>query len=233
MNVLLVDYKAKNASELFTQSLHETGFAVINNHSIEHSLIEKVYSDWRIFFSDKRRFDYPFDSLTQAGYRPVELSEKAKGYDTRDLKEFFSYFPWSKYPDFIGPETKQLAKEMTDLASTLLQWIEDNTPEEIKNRFSMPLSEMIKDSPRTLFRINHYPPLTGNEEEGAVRASQHEDTDLLTCLPAATGQGLQVKDKLGRWYDAPGDINSITVNVGDMLQICTEGFYPFYDPQSL
>lgn len=226
MNVLLVDYRAKNAPELFTQSLRETGFAVINHHPIDQSLITQVYNDWKVFFSDKRKFDYHFDEQTQAGYYPIDVSEKAKGYDVKDIKEFFSYYPWARYPDFMGPATKQLAKEMMNLAITLLGWIEDNTPNDIKNQFSMPLSDMIIDSPKTLFRIIHYPPLTGKEEPGALRAAEHEDINLITCLPAATGQGLQVKDTSGHWHDVPGDLNSIAVNIGDMLQMCSKGYFP-------
>ena len=226
MQVLSVDFNAENAHELFTKSLRETGFAVIRNHPIQHQLIEEVYKDWKSFFSDSRKFDYLFDEETQDGYFPRDISEKAKGYDVKDIKEFFSVFPWGKYPDFISPSTKQLANELTDLACTLLQWIEDNTPPEIKAQLSQPLTSMIKDSPRTLLRVIHYPPLAGNEEEGAVRAAAHEDINLITLLPTATGQGLEVQGSDGEWRPIPCDFNSISVNIGDMLQMCTNGYYP-------
>lgn len=226
MDVLSVDFRAPSASELFTHSLRETGFAVIKNHDIDHELIEKVYEDWRTFFASGKKFDYRFEEETHDGYFPMDISEKAKGYDIKDIKEYFHVYPWGQYPDFIGPATKQLAKELTYLAATLLQWIEDNTPEHIKNQFSMPLSEMIKDCPKTLYRIIHYPPLTGDEEEGAVRSAEHEDINLITLLPAATASGLQVKDSFGQWHDVPCDYNSIAVNIADMLQMCTDGYYP-------
>lgn len=226
MDVLSVDFKANDAQDRFAQSLRETGFAVINNHPIDQALIQKVYDDWREFFADKRKFDYRFIESTHDGYFPLDVSETAQGYDIKDIKEYFHVYPWGRYPEFIGPATKQLAQEMTNLASTFLQWIENNTPEEIKNRFSMPLSEMIKDSPKTLFRILHYPPLTGHEEEGAVRAAEHQDVNLITLLPAATASGLQVKDSFGRWHDVPCDFDSILVNIADMLQLVTDGYYP-------
>ncbi len=226
MDVLSVDFKANDAQDLFTRSLRETGFAVINNHPIDQSLIQKVYSDWREFFADDRKFDYHFEESTHDGYFPLDVSETAQGYNIKDIKEYFHVYPWGQYPDFIGPATKQLSMEMTHLAAIFLQWIEDNTPEEIKNRFSMPLSEMIKDSPKTLFRILHYPPLTGNEGEGAVRAAEHQDVNLITLLPAATASGLQVKDSFGRWHDVSCDYDSLLVNIADMLQLVTDGYYP-------
>jgi isopenicillin N synthase-like dioxygenase len=228
MKVQSIDFRSPDAPELFTRSLRETGFAVVNNHPIDHSLILKVYDDWRIFFNDDRKLDYLFSQDTQQGYYPRNVSETAKGYDVKDIKEFFNVYPSGedRYPDFIDDASKQLAKELAALASTLLQWIELNTPADIQNRLSMPLNQMIKDSPRTLFRIIHYPPLTGNEEPGAVRSAEHEDIDLITCLPAATEQGLEVKDSSGQWQEVPCDVNSIVVNVGDMLQMCSEGYYP-------
>lgn len=114
---------------------------------------------------------------------------------------------------------------MGSLASELLGWIEDNTPEEIRRGFSMPLREMVRDSQETLLRPIHYPPLTGGEEDGAIRAAAHEDINLITLLPAASAPGLQVLGSNGEWYEVPCDLGSIVVNNGDMLQMCTDGLY--------
>ncbi len=91
---------------------------------------------------------------------------------------------------------------MSLLAAQLLSWIDEQTPEPIRQRYSMPLSEMIVNSKRTLLRILHYPPLIDIEQQaGAVRAAAHEDINLITLLPAATAPGLQVKDSQGQWHD--------------------------------
>ncbi len=227
MVVQSVNYHDPNAPKLLAQSLKETGFAVINNHPIAPSLIQKAYNDWEIFFHDERRSDYLYNPETLEGYVPLNVAEIAVGYDVKDIKEFYCAYPCGRgqFPGFIDDTSKQLARELAELGSTILMWIENHTPDEIKSRFSMPLSEMIKDSPRTQFRINHFPPLRGHEEEGAVRAAEHIDSDLLTCLPAATSQGLQVKDNQGKWIDIISDVNSIVVNTGAMLQMCTRDYY--------
>ena len=49
----------------------------------------------------------------------------------------------------------------------------------------------------TLLRFIHYPPLTGDEDPEAVRAAAHEDINLITILPAATADGLQVQTMEG------------------------------------
>ena len=48
MNILTIDYNDAEIGKKFTQSLHESGFAVIKNHPIDDKLINKVYNDWDI-----------------------------------------------------------------------------------------------------------------------------------------------------------------------------------------
>ena len=114
------------------------------------------------------------------------------------------------------------------MGSTLLGWIEEpiRPAEEIRSQLAMPLSQMIEDSPETLLRPIHYPPLTGGEEQGAIRAAAHEDINLITLLPAATAPGLQVKDLAGNWHEVSCDPGTIVVNSGDMLKIATSRYYP-------
>jgi hypothetical protein len=40
MQVQVVDYRAPDAAEKFTRSLHETGFGVLTNHPIRQALVE-------------------------------------------------------------------------------------------------------------------------------------------------------------------------------------------------
>ena len=90
----------------------------------------------------------------------------------------------------------------------------------------MPLSQMLDGSTRTLLRILHYPPLTGTEQTGAVRAAAHEDINLIMVLPGSPEPGLQVRDLDGNWHDVAADPGTMAVNAGDMLQLATKGYYP-------
>ena len=220
-----VDFRSNDAPKTVTESLKQTGFAVISNHPIEASLIDEVYGEWERFFASSAKIDYLFDKEKQDGYFPF-LSEHAKDYTAKDLKEFYHVYPWGRYPKEISDRTRQLNDQLTELASQLLQWVEEHTPEKVKEKFDVPLSDMIKDSSRNLLRIIHYPPLTGAEEPGAVRAAGHEDINLLTLLPAGTQPGLQVKDTVGNWLEVPCDPGMIIVNTGDMLEMCSGGYYP-------
>jgi isopenicillin N synthase-like dioxygenase len=130
-----------------------------------------------------------------------------------------------KLPASLSQKSWELFTAIESLASTLLGWVEDNTPLEVKKNFSMPLRDMIKDSSKNLFRILHYPPIKGEVEEGAIRAAAHEDINLITLLPSATAPGLQVLDNFGKWHDVECDPGSIVVNSGDMLKMASGGYY--------
>jgi isopenicillin N synthase-like dioxygenase len=225
MYVLTVDYRQPQASEMFTRSLIDTGFAVLTNHPIDFELVSTVYREWETFFASADKYNYLFNKDTQDGYFPFEVSEKAKGHEIKDLKEFFHFYAWGRYPATLSERTRELYQQMSDLAAILLQWVESYTPEKIRAQLSMPLSAMIKNSPQTTLRILHYPPLRGDEQAGAVRAAAHEDINLLTLLPAATTSGLQVQDLQGNWHDVACNPDTIIVNAGDMLQMCTQGYY--------
>jgi len=70
---------------------------------------------------------------------------------------------------------------------------------------------------------NHVP--LPRPRAGAVRAAAHEDINLLTVLPTANERGLQLLTRTGAWIDVPADPGALVVNVGDMLQECSHGYY--------
>ena len=208
-------YTELAAPQVFNRSLRETGFAVLQAHPIPKELIAGVYQEWQAFFAGSAKFDYRFDPQRQSGYFPYR-TEQAKGYHTPDLKEFFHLYPKTALPRGMSDRTWELYHALHCLAQELLGWLE------MRADF---LREAIANSQETLLRILHYPPLPDQVEPGAVRAAAHEDINLITLLPAATGSGLEVLDNAGVWHRLPCEVGEIVVNVGDMLQLATDGYY--------
>ncbi len=222
----IVDFTATDAAQQFVDSLKEIGFAVISNHPIDNDLVDEVYADWDHYFNSQDKRDFLFDEKTHDGLIPLEKSEAAKGYDLADIKEFYHYYPKGRCPSFLKQKTQSLYDELDAMALELLTWIQNKTPKEVCDKFTMPLPDMVRGCEKTLFRMIHYPPLKGDEPAGAVRAAAHEDINFITLLPAATAKGLQVKDTNGEWLDVPCNKGWIIVNVADMLQECTGHYYP-------
>lgn len=228
MQVQVIDYQSKSAAQDFAKALKEIGFGVIANHPLNNDLINQTYATWEAFFAlpEAEKEKYAFDSKTHSGFISKKMSETAKGYDVKDIKEFFHYYPHTACPDAQKALTQQTFDMLSGFASELLGWLEQHMPNEAREKLTMPLPDMIKDSDRTLFRLLHYPPLTGDEPANAIRAAAHEDIDLLTVLPAATAKGLQVQDADGNWLDVPCNPGWLIINIGDMLQEATGHFYP-------
>lgn len=226
MHLPVVDFTSPTAPQEFSKSLHETGFGVLKNHPLNQELVESIYAEWLGFFKSEAKAKYPHDPAKHDGYFSPSVSETAKNFTKKDLKEFFHIYPWGRYPAEVSDAAQRYYAQGASLAATLLNWVEENSPAEVKARYSMPLPAMIEGSDHTLLRVLHYPPLRGDEEPGAVRAAAHGDINLLTILPAATEPGLQVLGKDNAWHDVPCDFGLLIVNIGDMLAEASGGYYP-------
>lgn len=233
MKIATIDYKSPTAPQELVKSLKETGFAVIRNHSIDPELIKQVYQEWDNFFASEDKHTYLFDPQKQSGYFPFK-SENAKDSKIKDLKEFYHLYTKEQTPNGVSYKTWKLRNELNEIGINLLQWIQDNVPDEVRSRFLEPLPSMVKNSDQTLFRILHYPPLPDNNEEGAVRGFSHSDINLITALLTAAGPhgsyvsgsktGLEVKDVDGNWHEVESDPNSLIINCGDFLEAASGGY---------
>ncbi|WGY45336.1 2OG-Fe(II) oxygenase family protein [Vibrio sp. ABG19] len=226
MKLETIDYLAPDAPEQFVQSLRNTGFGVLENHPIPKELVESIYRNWYQFFTSERKNEFQFNVDTQDGYFPPSVSEVAKGQTVKDIKEYFHVYPWGQIPQELKDEILDYYQRANEFASTLLAWVEEHAPADVQQRFSVALSEMIRSSEKTLLRVLHYPPMSGAEEPGAIRAAAHEDINLLTVLPASNEPGLQVKGRDGEWIDVPCDFGNLIINIGDMLQEASGGYFP-------
>ncbi|ACJ29776.1 Oxidoreductase, iron/ascorbate family [Shewanella piezotolerans WP3] len=226
MKLETIDYKAADSAEKFVKSLRDTGFGVLSNHPIDKQLVEDIYSEWQAFFNTEEKRAFLFKPETQDGFFPAEISETAKGHTVKDIKEYYHVYPWGRIPEQLKANILKYYDSANSLAAELLDWVEQHSPQEVKDKFSMALPKMIEDSHKTLLRVLHYPPMSGNEEVGAIRAAAHEDINLLTVLPAANEPGLQVQLKDGSWIDVPSDFGNIIINIGDMLQEASGGYFP-------
>jgi isopenicillin N synthase-like dioxygenase len=226
MKIETIDLKPKTIGESLVRSLRDTGFAVVTGHGIPSIAFRQFYRSWEKYFASEEKFKDLFAPDRQRGYYPMK-SENAKGFSKKDLKEFFHIYPGMELGEIHGASsTWHLYHRLNQLGQELLQMIDQYSEVDGVSRFSMPLEDMAKDSPQTLLRVLHYPPI-GEDADGAVRAAAHEDINLITLLPAATYPGLQVKTADGEWIFADEHVpkDAIIVNAGDMLQEASGGYF--------
>jgi isopenicillin N synthase-like dioxygenase len=225
--VAVVAYDSHDAPPRVAASLVETGFVVMTRHPIPAATITSAQDQWRRWFEHAGDKDaYAPGPGEQDGYHPMSAGERAVGSEVPDLKEFFHWYPWGRCPSELRDSAARLHTAGSALGAEVLAWVEAHTPRDVAAQFSVPLASMINGAHRTLLRILRYPPLTGREPRGAVRAAAHQDINLLTVLPAADRPGLRVRDRDGLWHDVPADPGTVVINAGDMLQLASRGYYP-------
>lgn len=229
MGIRTVDLQQADAGEEFVRSLHETGFAVLRNHPVARTTLDSIYRGWAAFFNSDEKLEFLYDPEnrdgTQQGYHPVEVSETAVGHTVKDIKEYFHVVPGCRVPPALEQEIFDYRQAAFEIGRQLSDWLQQYSPPEITAKISEPFNEILS-SDASLLRLLHYPPLTGAEEPGAVRAAAHEDINVLTILPVAEQPGLQVKDKAGNWVDVASIRGELVVNSGDMLKEMTDGYFP-------
>lgn len=213
------------------ESFGEYGFAVVQDHGIDQDLIAKAEELSRAFFAlpeDVKRSYFIQGGGGARGYTPFK-TEVAKGYDKKDLKEFWhigrtlpegdplsGYMAPNVWPDEVdgfretfetlyGEFEKAGAKILSALAVHLglaPDWF--NATVEKGN---------------SVMRLLHYPPI--ENADGAVRAAPHGDINTITLLLGAEEAGLELLSKQGEWIPVQPPKGALAVNIGDMLSRLT------------
>ena len=95
------------------------------------------------------------------------------------------------------------------------------------------------DAPNVQMKIARYPPrmtaserrrrtdanANENDEAAAFGVGAHTDSGFLSLLLQDDVGGLQLMNGAGEWVDAPPVENTLVVNLGEMLQLATRGYY--------
>lgn len=217
-------------------SFRETGFAVISDHPVDQTVIDRALEDAKAFFAlpDATKRAYAVDNGGgQRGYTPFG-TENAKGMDQKDLKEFWHHgriLPEGhKYSDVMPPNVpvteiarfdesiQALYAALDEMGAVLLKALAKDLGLE-EDWFS----NTVNDG-NSILRLLHYPPIDG--DPSGVRAGAHEDINVITLLLGAEEAGLQVKTKSGAWLPVQPPEGALVVNIGDMLQRLTNHVYP-------
>jgi isopenicillin N synthase-like dioxygenase len=213
------------------EGLVEFGFLNVEGHGIDRGLIRRTYELWQDFFAldEAAKRQYLIDGGGVRGYTPFGV-EHAKDNPTPDLKEFWhvgqeagdeGYPPnvWpAEIPELREP-TLELYRQLESCAATLLQALAEH--------FVLPrdtFSRMMRHG-NSILRVLHYPPVPP-EAAPAVRASAHEDINLITLLCEATDSGLEILTRDGSWLAIETGPGQIVVDAGDMLSRATNQVIP-------
>lgn len=219
MEVKVVNFKSPTVESDILDSVLDTGFVVLTHHGIDSGLIKEAQMGWRTFFlaNQERKNSFVNTRDGNQGYKGFK-GEKAVGAKTADLKEFFHWRPGGQLPHESAAVTMIMFEQLNAVALDVLSVLE-------KRGGRTDYRQSCEESNNTILRSLYYPAMDFSQEPDAVRAAAHEDINHITLLVAATSSGLEVKDAKGNWHSVPHEENSIVINLGDMLQLASGGFY--------
>ncbi|XP_004488689.1 protein SRG1-like [Cicer arietinum] len=200
------------------------GFFQLVNHGISSCLVEKVKLEIQEFFklpmSEKKKFWQSSEHMEGFGQAFV-VSEEQK-LDWADMFYMTTLPKHSRMPHLF-PQLPLPLRDTLELYS-----------EEIKNIAMAIVSNIGKalkiEEIRELFeegiqmmRMNYYPPCP--QPEKVIGLTNHSDPVGVTILLQLNDvEGLQIK-KDGMWVTVNPLPNAFIVNIGDMLEIITNGIY--------
>lgn len=238
----LRDYHAGGeAREHFIQTvgtaLSEVGFFAAEGHGVDPDLIEKAYGQAREFFAQPEEIKRKYTAKVggQRGFTGFG-QEHAKGGMPPDLKEFYQvgrvdvgaeHPVHADYGPNVWPaEVPEFEKVLTEyylqvdaLGAIFLEACALFIDEE---------PGLFRDMARegdTIVRVIHYPPVSEGVPAGSVRAAAHEDINLITLLPGATAEGLEILTREDEWLPIRAGHDHYIVDSGDMMQNLSNGLF--------
>ncbi|KAI6705612.1 hypothetical protein NL676_008574 [Syzygium grande] len=202
------------------------GFFQLINHGVSCSLVEEVKLGIQEFFKlpmeEKRKFWQEEGDLEGFGQSFVVSEEQKLDWSDiffmvslpRHLRKprLFPMLP-SPFRDVLD----KYSSELRDLAMKILLLM--------AKPLKMDTKDMIElfDGGRQTLRMNYYPPCP--RPELVIGLSPHSDASALTILLHVNDmEGLQIK-KEGKWVPVKPLPDAFVVNVGDILEIVTNGTY--------
>lgn len=225
MKLLDPDSFAQESGKLHLACQH-WGFFQLINHNIPSEVVERMKVDVTEFFrlplEEKKAFSQLPGNLEGYGQLFVVSDEQKLDWadllylNTQPVRKRSMIF-WPTQPPTFRDTLDSYSSELYALARTLLGFMAKNlgvNPEVI--------TSMLKDGIQSV-RINYYPPCP--QADKTLGFSPHSDGSLVTLvLQVNQVQGLQIK-KNGAWVPVKPLPSAFIVNVGDNLEIFSNGIY--------
>ncbi|XP_015574955.2 gibberellin 2-beta-dioxygenase [Ricinus communis] len=226
----LTDPEAKN---LLVQACQEFGFFKLVNHGVPIDFMTRLESLAINFFN------LPQSEKDKAG-PPDPFGYGNKRIGPNGDIGWIEYLLLNTNPQITSQTTLSIFKEnpqifrsavedyilaVKKMAYEVLELMADGLGIKPRNV----LSRMLKDDKSdSCFRLNYYPPcpelqLQPLSGRNLVGFGEHTDPQIISVLRSNNTTGLQICLRDGTWVSVPPDQTSFFINVGDALQVMTNG----------
>lgn len=214
------------------QACKDVGFLYLTGKQFNPELFQKLYHTAQQFFAQDTAIkmqNYIGLSENHSGYVPI--GEERFVETSYDLKEAYDVnYDHQSQADrrpLVGPTQWPDDPIFKQQVSAYYQHIKA-VGHEIFQSFALALGldehyfdAHISKAPSQL-RLIHYPYHPEIQDKEGIGA--HTDYECFTLL-LPTAPGLQVLDKTGQWIEIPLLENTLVMNIGDMMEILSNGQY--------
>ncbi|MBA2945590.1 isopenicillin N synthase family dioxygenase [Streptomyces himalayensis] len=218
---------------------HEVGFFYVTGHGVPTSLQEEVLSAARTFFAlpEDRRLE--IENLNSPQFRGYTRTGTEYTAGSADWREQIDIGPEREAletgpddPDYlrlVGPN--QWPSVLPELRDIVLRWQAEarRVSREVLRALAAALGQdegyfdqWFDDEAAVHVKIVHYPPRAAEDADQGVGA--HKDYGYLALLQQDEVGGLQVQREDGEWIDAVPVPGAFVFNIGEMLEIATQGY---------
>ncbi|XP_059293193.1 gibberellin 2-beta-dioxygenase 1-like isoform X1 [Lycium ferocissimum] len=232
--VPLIDLSKPDSKNLIVKACEEFGFFKVINHDVPMEFISKLESEAIKFFSSPLSEKLKAGPADPFGYGNKQIGQNGDfGWVEHILVSTNSEFNYHKFASILGVNPENIRAAVNDYVSAvkkmsceILEMLADGLKIHPKNVFSKLLMDEKSDS---VFRLNHYPPcreieeFSDNNTNNLIGFGEHTDPQIISVLRSNNTSGLQILLKDGHWISVPPDEHSFFVNVGDSLQVMTNG----------
>ncbi|CAI9286564.1 unnamed protein product [Lactuca saligna] len=229
----LIDLSKPDSKHLLVKACQDFGFFKVVNHGIPMKLINKLESEATEFFSSPQSVKEKAGPPNPFGYGNKNIGRNGDvGWveylllNTKpesDYNKIISSF--EEHPESFRCVVDDYVRAVKKMACELLEFMADELKLEQRNVFSKLLMDEQSDS---VFRLNYYPPcpeLQEHEIKGGnlIGFGEHTDPQIISVLRSNNTSGLEISLRDGSWMSVPPDSESFFINVGDSLQVMTNG----------
>ncbi|XP_058219928.1 gibberellin 2-beta-dioxygenase 1-like [Rhododendron vialii] len=228
----LIDLSKPDSKNHLVKACEEFGFFKVINHGVPTEFISSLESEAVKFFSmplsekEKAGPPEPFGYGNKCigpngdvGWVEYLLLRANPGFDEQRLASIFG-----RNTEFTRCAVDDYVSAVKRMACEVLGLLADGLKIQQRDVFSKLLMDEQSDS---IFRVNHYPPrpeLQGDTNgRNWIGFGEHTDPQIISVLRSNNTSGLQISLRDGSWISVPPDQNSFFINVGDSLQVMTNG----------
>ncbi|PSR96478.1 Gibberellin 2-beta-dioxygenase [Actinidia chinensis var. chinensis] len=226
--VPLIDLSKPDSKNLLVKACEEFGFFKVINHGVPTEFITNLETEAIKFFSS------PLSKKEKAGPpSPFGYGNKSIGQNGDigwveylllttnpefNYQRFASIF--GENPEIFRSAVNEYVSAVKSMACEILGLLSDGLKIQHRNVFSKLLMDEQSDS---VFRMNHYPPCQGVDGRDLIGFGEHTDPQIISVLRSNNTSGLQISLRDGHWISVPPDQDSFFINVGNSLQVMTNG----------